>query len=318
MKSKKAKQGSSLLVSLLALTLVTIVATKVFMSVDHQRKILATSVYQDEVLLYLQAGESWAEQILLTEAFNFDDTGLMSVDFELDDGHLFIRLIDLQACININKLTQTELKEEVLGRLYRLSDNLSVSNVWVDVVSDWVDADDEPKGYGKETFDYLSTERPYKAANVMMVSDYEWNMLDIASEELEEVISYVCSLPDFSTSININTASTTILKSMLPNITDSQISYIHRLIEAEDIVSIEELTSDSIVSNLNWADGEWSIGTHFVAVLVNLNIDDKTFWLHSEIAKNSEGIVKPYFRSMMKPNNIVKTRFSIKDALNES
>jgi general secretion pathway protein K len=147
---------------------------------------------------------------------------LLYVDHELGDGMFNVKVTDEESKIPINRATDVQLK-----RLFvLLGADPSDGDVIVDSILDWIDTDDLTRLNGAESDYYQSLSPPYRAKNAPLDRVEELLLIrgvtpelyrgtpatetDPARPGLAEVFTTMTS-----GSINVNTASATVLQTMV-------------------------------------------------------------------------------------------------------
>ena len=184
---------------------------------------------------YALGGELYARQLLYgdweNEATRTKDTLLESwwtLDdaFDVDDGSIELRIVDLASRFNLNSLLGRNGAEN-LARLKRLLTHLELDSDAADAWLDWIDADQETSAFGAEDADHLLRFPPYRTAGQGAVHESEWRLAVAAGEpnDFARLKPYVAVLPTEALSVNVNTASAALLTSLVPNfpITDAQL-----------------------------------------------------------------------------------------------
>ncbi len=87
---------------------------------------------------------------------------------------------------------------------------------FVDILSDWIDKDQDTRDFGAESDYYQSLEPAYFAPNALLATPTELRMLkDMKKEVYEKLLEQVSTLPiTINTPINMNTASIEVIKAI--------------------------------------------------------------------------------------------------------
>ncbi len=158
-------------------------------------------------------GEYWASEPL-NIAFDYGEASLKVIDGE--------RKLGVNKVLNKNDVID-EWYQEALMRVFEM---IGLEPMSVDVILDWIDKDDYPRPYGAESEYYGSLPQPYDPRNAPMLTDMELLLLKGITPEIyyprEELpcLSQLITV-NSSGSININTASELVLRSMDEGITES-------------------------------------------------------------------------------------------------
>ncbi len=125
------------------------------------------------------------------------------------------RITDAQGRFNLNNLVRegTASPEDVLV-FQRLLQNQDLPVDLVGALVDWLDGDSVTQPSGAEDVDYLSAEKPYRAANQPLQSVEELRLIKgFNAEIINKLRPFVTALPQ-PTGVNINTASAELLSAL--------------------------------------------------------------------------------------------------------
>ena len=142
-----------------------------------------------------------------------------------EGGTLSGQLFDLQARINLNNMTETDVAQRQIWQaiLQRYSQQHDLPLGFVDLVTDWVDTDDQASPLGAESNQYLLKEPAYSAANQPLVMLSELTMLQgleaLKTTQWQAVEENLTTLPEV-VKINVNSASHAVLMALAVWITD--------------------------------------------------------------------------------------------------
>ncbi len=222
----KTKQAGVVLLSIL-LVVALLSAITIRLVSRHSLNVAQSShsIGSDLTLGYALGAETFAKQLLYVDATltgkDVDDLtetwAQPLAPFPLDEynnAFMEIQLRDLHSCFNINSLGHEELAiaEANHARLKMLLLNLGLPEVFADAWFDWVDANDEVKGYGAEGGSYLLQEPAYRAANRPAAHVTEFALMaELEPEQLEKLMPYMCALPSTELQLNVNTAPMDVL-----------------------------------------------------------------------------------------------------------
>lgn len=318
MNFQKNQKGSSLLLCLIALAIITTLINKTHLFLNHSQRVVSSQLDAEIVNEYLLAGEAWIEQQLLVNEWTDRNGQILSkVTFELEDGLLEIVVSDLDSCINVNKLIEGERQINTYTALMRLSEAVDASPEWASVIKDWIDDDGEVGISGAEDSFYVTKSTPYRTANSKMTGDYEWTLLNLNYIEFEKALKSVCAVDDINSTVNINTAPAEVISALLPDMTSTQIESVIERQQNEGFSRLEDFTNNAEFKNITLSSSEWAATTSNVAGLVKLTINDKTKWLQTNISIGNNNIVQSNSRGFLAPNKLVKQRFDIKEDSND-
>lgn len=155
------------------------------------------------------AGEAWA-----TDAPELRDA-------DMDTALLQTNVTDLQGRFNLNNLAggSDDIWYPAFQRLLTV---LELDPGLVDAVVDWVDADINVSGhYGAEDAEYQLMTPPYRAANRPMTEVSELGLIrGMTPEAVAALRPHVAALPATNVRINVNTATSEVLRILVPDILD--------------------------------------------------------------------------------------------------
>lgn len=306
----RRQRGVALILALMVFAVISGVAVKVLSSVDRTMDIAdfaQQNVAQKETLL---GGEAWAVAWLrssllpddLTQGIDWRYPWLLAnqtFPLEGDDRQLEIQLIDRQSCININALVDEDTREVTLQRLRGLSNELSISDDWVNYVADWVDADQSWSANGsREDEYYLGMGVPYRTGDTPMVSMAEMALLGLDDEMLSTLAPYVCALPQ-DIGLNVNRLSLVMIRALFPDLNTDEQEQLKANIQTSGFDDIGNFLALESFEDLALVESDWRIDTRFIDAYITLTDQGKQRYLHSQLMMSDDGVVVPVTRSFM-------------------
>ena len=236
---KNKQSGFALLTVLLVVALVAMVSSELLYEQEVQIKRSSFMIHQAHSLSVGYGFEGWVKKGLKADADNNKvdhlneqwAQALTPVDFEggLVSGAMF----DLQARLNLNNVLETDAVKQKFWQaaIERLLQNTLASDEvardfqgFADVLTDWVDSDDETRDYGAESSSYLLKQPAYRAANqpLVMVSELQnlQGLENLSDAEIFQVSNYVTALPTVA-AVNVNTVDKFVLMSLTEWLTES-------------------------------------------------------------------------------------------------
>ena len=241
-KAGNRERGAALILALLVLSVVT--STAVFMAQNFELNLrrVESGFISTQSQEYLRSTESIAVRVLVQD--NATTTSANTkVDhygefwakkptpFKVPGGWVMASLDDAQAKFNINNLrTKPSPNNRATGdakrfstaqkrfiRLLQTFEEIELSQQEAieitEALIDWLDADDKPTGFGGAESNFYS-DKGYRPANRPMESTSELRLVRYIGAELYNLLLEHCiALPD-ETDININTASTELLRTL--------------------------------------------------------------------------------------------------------
>ncbi|MFQ5994203.1 MAG: type II secretion system minor pseudopilin GspK [Acidiferrobacterales bacterium] len=130
---------------------------------------------------------------------------------------------DAQGRFNLNNLVRGgNASTNDIAVFQRLLESQELPRELADAVVDWLDSDSQSQPNGAEDVDYLSNERPYRAANQLLHSVNELRLIKgFDAKAVERLRPLVTALPQI-TAININTASAIVFGALFSELSFSE------------------------------------------------------------------------------------------------
>ena len=230
-RGRQRQRGAAVLTALLLVA--AAITAVVPNSVGERVAVARTAKLADLAQLRLMARgvERWAGAVLVRDGRNslFDHTGESwnrKVDnLPVEGGTASGQITDEQGRFNLNDLLTDGLPDPLrVERFRRLLEHLQLNPMLADAVLDWIDKDELVRmPGGAESASYLAKQHPYRAANAPIIMTSELLLVEGFSQASFLALEpYVSALP-FRASINVNTASATILRAMVPDIDDMRL-----------------------------------------------------------------------------------------------
>ena len=224
---RSAPRGVALVSVLLIVAVTTALAYEIAnrhaFGVAVSRQVLSGSQARE----YALGGEQYARQLLYADWEEektrskdtlLEDWSSTTEPFEVDDGGIEMRIVDLSSRFNLNSVSGADGAQNA-ARLKRLFTQLELDPNYVDAWIDWIDPDQEVQPYGAEDADYLLREPPHRAANQPAVDMSELRLAVPfeSRDEYARLRPHVTVLPTDRLTININTVTEAVLASLAPN-----------------------------------------------------------------------------------------------------
>ena len=228
MRTAERQRGVALITALLVVALATVAA--VAMATRQQLDIRRTGnlLHGEQAYTYLLGAESWARVVLTRDLRNSnidslseDWATLLPASF-VEGGSVVGRIRDAQALFNLNSLVVGGQPDAPAIERYRhLLEALALPVELIDPLVDWMDADVNvrfPDGAEDQT--YLLLQPAYRTSNQPLADISELRLIRGYEPEVIEVLRpHVVALPG-PTSLNVNTASATVLRSLVPGLSE--------------------------------------------------------------------------------------------------
>lgn len=252
----KNQQGVAIITALLIVTIAATVSITISTRLQLDVRRTSNMIAQDQASFYLIAAEAWSQRILRQdkEDSTIDD---LSEDWAVElpplpvaGGSIQGKLTDLHSCININSLLEGGAVNTITeSRLTQLFKNLGLDNNSTQAIEDWIDSDLETTNpNGAEDGYYLNLEKPYRPANTTLQSVSEMRLIKgfEDSKDYQQVKDHLCAfIANDKLSINVNTASAEVLKSLSADMTDNLVKDIIEHREEKPFNDLKEFTSFS-------------------------------------------------------------------------
>ena len=225
----KRQRGVALIVALLMVAIGTLVVAA--MIDDGQMAVARTrnQLREQQAFAYAHGLEAYAIEILRRDQASGDQ-----IDSRQDlwanamppmgvpGGRLSGRIIDLNGCLNVNRLLAGSTVNAVeQQRWERLLGILKLDPGLIEAIIDWLDADSTPQPRGAEDLSYLLLDPPYRAANQSMQHVSELRLVrGVDAKVYAKLAPHVCAGPIDSV-LNVNTASLEVLMALTPNMSEA-------------------------------------------------------------------------------------------------
>lgn len=217
------QRGVALIIVLLLLAVMVSIAASMADRLFGQFRRAGNQLSYQQAYWYSVGAEALA-QAGLQQSFKDSDTinlsqpwALEEQTYPLDYGTLKGRLVDKQACFNLNALSAETNRSDSGGSPYlveafqRLLEELDVESYQAETISqsvwEYLDSNDTSNSTaGVEDSYYESITPAYLAANSMLADSSELRAVNqVSGEVMEKVLPYVCAIPTSDLRININT-----------------------------------------------------------------------------------------------------------------
>ncbi len=288
-------------VALIMVLLVVSVATLIAVAMLNRQNLLihqtSNVLDQSQAYQYALGGEEIARQILHEDLANKnlidyegEDWAQKLDPFEYESGEVEIRITDLQGLFNLNSLAVKGDKALVNRQRFRtLLAMLSLDNMILDRVVDWLDTDQSPEQLGAEDYEYLVMDPPYRTASSLFVDVSELRLLlDLPEESYELLLPNLCALPDPQVPINVNTAPANVLRSLGTDLTDERVGDLISFREYDEgFDDIDEFIRQAGVAGPGGINTQGlSVSTQFFQIQVRARYNERVSNLTSVVQRN--------------------------------
>ena len=232
------KQGGvALITAILIAALVSVVAVAMATRQTLDIRRTGNMLEVDQAYMYALGMEELAAQVLARDKKDTGDVDSLLEDWAIplpptvvEGGSVAGSVEDMQGRFNLNNLVdgsnkvdpvQVKAFQAVLAQVSTANEEIQISPFMANRVADWIDADLNSSADGAEDLEYLNADIPYRTANQFMASPSELGaMLDMSPEDMNVLLPLVSTLP-IPTTLNVNTASETVLLSLHKDMTTS-------------------------------------------------------------------------------------------------
>lgn len=232
-----------------------------------------------------------------------------------ESGTVEVQINDLSGKLNLNNLLDASgaVNELTRNRLEHLMLALDITDIRVEALIDWVDANDQTvSAYGGEDGEYLGLDPPYRAANQPFVSVSELRLINGMTEEsYQKLAPYVTALPVAGTGINVNMAPAPVLQSLHQNLTAQQVETIIEQREEERFETVQDFLAHPVFAGLGLDGSGLAVRSDFFDVASRITFDDRVYRLVTTIYRNPQGEMFTVRRDESQTNLITKERFTL-------
>jgi general secretion pathway protein K len=291
---------TALLIVAIATTISISISTRLQLDVRRTGNLLAG----DQAYLYTLAAESWSRRILKQDREDSEidhlgeDWAIELPPLPVEGGYIQGRLTDLQSCFNVNSLLDTGADTNTATstklartRLERLLTNLEIDKANAQAIIDWIDSDLQTTiPDGAEDVYYMNLDQPYRTANTPLQSISELRLIKGFEDPrvYATVLPHVCAF-GVNTPININTATTEVLRSLADDLSDSDIEKIIEQRNDTAFNNISEFTSSSNLKEKIDSTEGLSVDTEYFMLQTESTIGQVRVLTYSIIHRSIDG-----------------------------
>ncbi len=236
----RRQKGAVLVLAMVVLILVSSLAVTMAAQLEQSARQGANRLYGGQAREYVLGAESLGLAVLARDSRMSDQTDHLAEDwarrvpeFPVEGGWVRAGLADAQGRINLNGLAQkargrsaasgeaarfTPAQRRFIRLLQTFEEpalSLAEAIALTEAVIDWLDADDEPSGFGGAEADhYLRLPDAYRPGNGPMADISELRLVRYVTAELyQQLQAYVVALPEQAT-LNINSAPVAVMQTI--------------------------------------------------------------------------------------------------------
>ena len=320
------QQGVALMLVVLVFALVSILAAGIY---KRQKLFIYTAgniVTNAQAYEYAVGSEIYARRLLLEDWKNDKEDNEFVDDAEQIESAIFLpvdsalleaQFNDVHGKLNLNDLVFVDgVPNPVMAeRFKRLLDRLSLDEVKLERIQDWIDENQGATGIeGVEDGEYLSLDPPFRTGGQPFVHVSELLLIEgVSRESYEELLAYVTVLPQGRAHININTASAEVLQSLVENLPDSAAEELADKAKDSPWKSVDEFKSEPALDGLNFDSSYLDVYSNFFEVATRITLSDRKVRLRSILYREKEdGSVTLIQRDQGQKYLITKSAFADK------
>ncbi|HEX5512822.1 MAG TPA: type II secretion system minor pseudopilin GspK [Gammaproteobacteria bacterium] len=305
------QRGIALITALLVVAIATVLAVEIAARERLDIRRTQNLIARDQAYDLALAAEAWALDILRTDLE--DDNQLdgpqdnwaqpiMLPPFE--GATLNMRLEDLQGRFNLNNLVNVPVDPQQAAndlhykRFRLLLENLAQQHELsvnpqelIDSLADWLDPDVQARPLGAEDSYYMSLENPRRTANQLLASPTELLLVKGYTPELVNLLlPHVTALPESATSINLNTATREVLRSLDRRINDSLAERLEQLRQEKAWESVELFLQAAELSPADFQSSGLGVSSQYFAFYGDVSLGPARNQLQSLISRSTDGL----------------------------
>jgi general secretion pathway protein K len=292
------QRGVAIITALLIVAIATTVSVAISTRLQLDVRRTGNMIAGDQAYLYTLAAESWSQRILRIdrEESEIDHLGenwaIELPPLPVEGGYIQGKLTDLQSCLNLNNLLAANADNSVSRtRLERMFDNLGIDKGNVQAIIDWIDDDLQTTiPDGAEDVYYMNLERPYRSANAPLQSVSELRLIRGFEDPkvYNTVLPHVCAF-GVSATININTATEEVLRSLADDLSESDVEQIIERRTETAFSNINEFTSFNDLKKKIASTEGLSVDTEYFMLVTKSTIGQVTAIIYSIIHRSNDG-----------------------------
>ena len=168
----------------------------------------------------------------------------------------------------------------------------------VQAISDWIDADIDPRipGGAEDDF-YLGLDLPYRTANQPVASISELRLVSGMNTDLYEVLSPLLTALPTGTPVNVNTADAPVLAALVPGMTLADAQGIVELRKEAPFESVNDFMQADAMAGREVDDTRFSVASEFFLLASRTTVGETQVSLYSLLHRDSAGTIHVMGRS---------------------
>ncbi|MDG2375162.1 MAG: type II secretion system minor pseudopilin GspK [Woeseiaceae bacterium] len=302
---RRLDRGVALITAMLISAIATMVAAN--LAWDNALDVRRTTVNlgREQAVQVALGAESWVISILQQDGTDNNTDHLGEVwaselpGLPIEGGEVFGSVEDLQGKFNINNLIDQEgrVVEQSLLQFQLLLNALGIEPRFAGITADWIDSNLEASfPDGAEDPIYTGMIPPYRTPNQPLSSVSELAAIEGMDRAIFRILEpHITALPG-RTTINVNTATAAVLKSLDENIT---LSDVEALLQERAGAGFSDISTSFGTLITPEMLPQLSDSTHFFRLKVIVRIDTVRVTLYSVLQRaTNTGTVTPVLRSL--------------------
>jgi general secretion pathway protein K len=290
--AKHDERGVALLLALLVLTL--LLALILEFDADARREYREAAAFRDQfkAMTLTRAGVEATRAVLLQDARidklagqSFDALtdlwGTPITNYPIGDGLLTAQIEDERGKVNLNELanlSDPNTRTQKITRFKRFFELVQVNSDLVDVIVDWVDADEVPEPTGAESIYYQSLRPAYRAGNAPLQTVSELYLIKGMTDQIvQRLLKYVTVYPaEADGKINLNTADPIVIQALDPRITPSMASEIVQGRPYKIPLDLDRVSSFEPIAKELRVKGGYDVKSSYYSVRIAITVNEVT------------------------------------------
>ncbi|XOZ34187.1 type II secretion system minor pseudopilin GspK [Halomonadaceae bacterium KBTZ08] len=228
----------------------------------------------------------------------------------VEQGVIQTQINDLRGRLNLNALTAIDgtVNQLQRNRLARLLRALEIRNVTVETFIDWVDADNKRTGgAGAEDSDYMLLDPGYRAGDQPFVSITEVRLLDgMTKAAYQRLRPHIAALPNRDATLNVNFASTPVIRSLHDRISQGQAESVHKRLQESPVEKVEAFLALPEFAGLGLEADGLGVSTDFFEIAAKVSVSGTVYRLVSKAQRTRNGEVRILSRDTGRTQLITK------------
>ena len=317
---QNAQRGVALLYVLLIFLLITTVASRIVTNLwlhtvknTHYLERIQAKQYalgaEQYVALLLETDHQQDKQRNRLVDHLGEGWNVNTVDYELEQGSVVLKVIDEQGRFNLNGLSQpiknnnqstASTNSNPLSMFENLLQAQALDLLLAKSVSDWVGKPQQGAPAPDEDLVYLSLNPPRRMGLANMASISELNLIEgFDATQVEKLAPYITVIPT-APPLNINTAPPEVLQSLSRELTEGDAMLIQLGRQNNGLASMEEINQHVALANTDALLPKGSITFHsqYFSAHIKTTYRDSTFFMKTLFYRNREGRVQVISREV--------------------